>query len=92
MLPTNLLDSKIRKLKFEQIDINLKTRNAGDSFIDKISCLCHNINDRSLLYRKYNTYLMIPGLFLLILGLSLFANNIFIWFTGEASAILLILH
>ena len=31
---------------------------------------------------------MIPGLFLLILGLSLFAYNIFIWFTGEASAIL----
>ena len=29
-----LLDSKIRKLKFEQIDINLQTRNAGDSFVE----------------------------------------------------------
>ena len=84
-----LLDSKIRKLKFEQIDINLKTRNAGDSFIG-IRYPVYVITSMIglLLYRKYNTYLMIPGLFLLILGLSLFAYNIFIWFTGEASAIL----
>ena len=31
---------------------------------------------------------MIPGLFLLIIGISLFAYNIFIWFTGTATTIL----
>ena len=84
-----LLDSKIRKLKFEQIDINLQTRNAGDSFIGiryPIYVITSMIG--LLLYRKYSTYLMIPGLFLLIIGLSLFAYNIFIWFTGTAATIL----
>lgn len=84
-----LLDSKIRKLKFEQIDINLQTRNAGDSFIG-IRYPIYVITSMVglLLYRKYSTYLMIPGLFLLIIGLSLFAYNIFIWFTGTATTIL----
>ena len=84
-----LLDSKIRKLKFEQIDINLQTRNAGDSFIGiryPIYVITSMIG--LLLYRKYSTYLMIPGLFLLIIGISLFAYNIFIWFTGTATTIL----
>ena len=84
-----LLDSKIRKLKFEQIDINLQTRNAGDSFIGiryPIYVITSMIG--LLLYRKYSTYLMIPGLFLLILGLSLFVYNIFIWFTGTTETIL----
>ena len=82
-------NSKIRKLKFEQIDINLQTRNAGDSFIG-IRYPIYVITSMVglLLYRKYSTYLMIPGLFLLIIGISLFAYNIFIWFTGTATTIL----
>ena len=84
-----LLDCKLRKLKFSQINISLEARTSGKSFIGikyPIYVLTNMIG--LLIFRKHSSLLMTPGILLLFIGLLLFIYNIYIWLLGTASTVL----
>ena len=78
-----LLDAKLRNLKILEIDVKIKNRDAGKSFIGIIYPLNVITSMIALaIYRRTNTFLVFPGLAIILTGGILFLNDLFLWISG----------
>ena len=78
-----LLDAKLRNLKILEIDVKIKNRDAGKSFIG-IRYPLNVITSMIALaiYRRTNTFLIFPGLAIILAGGILFLNDLILWISG----------
>ncbi len=75
-----ILDTKLRDLTYSEVDVNIKNREAGKSFIG----IKYPFNVLSsmfllLLYRKTVKFLIIPGLVFLLFAFLFFVNDVSLW-------------
>ena len=78
-----LLDTKLRNLTIQEIDVHITKRTRGKSFIG----IKYPINVFASMfalyaYRKTTKLLIKPGFFVLISALFLLLNDIFLWIKG----------
>lgn len=78
-----LLDAKLRNLNILEIDVKIKNRDAGKSFIG-IRYPLNVITSMIALaiYRRTNTFLIFPGLAIILAGGILFLNDLILWIGG----------
>ena len=75
-----LLDAKLRNLKISEIDVNIKNRKAGKSFIGiryPLNVIASMI--ALTIYRRTNSFLIFPGLLTMLAGGLLFLNDLILW-------------
>ena len=78
-----LLDAKLRNLNIIEIDVKIKNRDAGKSFIGiryPINVITSMI--ALAIYRRTNTFLIFPGLAIILAGGILFLNDLVLWIGG----------
>ena len=75
-----ILDTKFRNLTYSEVDVNIKNREAGKSFIG-IKYPFNVLSSMFLLfvYRKTIKILIIPGLICLLFAFLFFVNDVFLW-------------
>tara|TARA_Y100001970_G_C14254711_1_gene874428 strand:+ start:4081 stop:4983 length:903 start_codon:yes stop_codon:yes gene_type:complete len=75
-----LLDAKLRDLKIDEVDINLKQRSEGKSFIGiKYPIIVFGNLIGLYIYKRTLQTLIIPGLIIFLTGFLLFVYNIALW-------------
>ena len=75
-----LLDTKLRDLKIDEVDINLKQRSEGKSFIGiKYPIIVFGNLIGLYIYKRTLQTLIIPGLIIFLTGLLIFIYNIALW-------------
>tara|TARA_Y100000389_G_C17471500_1_gene531731 strand:+ start:23473 stop:24381 length:909 start_codon:yes stop_codon:yes gene_type:complete len=84
-----LLDAKLRKLKISEVDIELKTRASGESFIGiKYPIIVISNLIALYVYKKTIRVLIAPGIISLLIGFTLLIYNVFLWVSGVKSQII----
>lgn len=75
-----ILDTKFRNLTYSEVDVNIKNREAGKSFIG-IKYPFNVLSSMFLLfvYRKTVKILIIPGLICLVFAFVFFVNDVSLW-------------
>jgi len=75
-----LLDAKLRDLKIDEVDINLKQRSEGKSFIGiKYPIIVFGNLIGLYIYKRTLQTLIIPGLIIFLTGFLIFIYNIALW-------------
>ena len=75
-----LLDAKLRNLKIDEVDINLKQRSEGKSFIGiKYPIIVFGNLIGLYIYKRTLQTLIIPGLIIFLIGFLIFIYNIALW-------------
>ena len=75
-----LLDAKLRNLKIDEVDINLKQRSEGKSFIGiKYPIIVFGNLIGLYIYKRTLQTLIIPGLIIFLIGFLIFVYNIALW-------------
>ena len=75
-----LLDAKLRDLKIDEVDINLKQRSEGKSFIGiKYPIIVFGNLIGLYIYKRTLQTLIIPGLITFLIGFLIFVYNIALW-------------
>jgi len=75
-----LLDAKLRNLKIDEVDINLKQRSEGKSFIGiKYPIIVFGNLIGLYIYKRTLQTLIIPGLIIFLTGFLIFIYNIALW-------------
>ena len=75
-----LLDAKLRNLKIDEVDINLKQRSEGKSFIGiKYPIIVFGNLIGLYIYKRTLQTLIIPGLIIFLIGFLIFVCNIALW-------------
>jgi len=75
-----LLDAKLRDLKIDEVDINLKQRSEGKSFIGiKYPIIVFGNLIGLYIYKRTLQTLIIPGLIIFLIGFLIFVYNIALW-------------
>ena len=75
-----LLDAKLRNLKIDEVDINLKQRSEGKSFIGiKYPIIVFGNLIGLYIYKRTLQTLIIPGLITFLIGFLIFVYNIALW-------------
>jgi len=84
-----LLDAKLRKLKISEVDIELKTRARGESFIGiKYPIIVISNLIALYVYKKTIRVLIAPGIITLLIGFTLLIYNVFLWASGVKSQVI----
>jgi glycosyltransferase involved in cell wall biosynthesis len=84
-----ILDTKLRGLDLMEIDVKIKNRKAGKSFIG----IRYPVNVISsmvalILFRKSNKLLIAPGIIILLSGVFVFINDLVLWIGGKEDKII----
>ena len=84
-----ILDTKLRGLNLMEIDVKIKNRKAGKSFIG----IRYPVNVISsmvalILFRKSNKLLIAPGIVILLSGVFVFINDLVLWMSGKEDKII----
>ena len=84
-----ILDTKLRGLDLMEIDVKIKNRKAGKSFIG----IRYPVNVISsmvalILFRKSNKLLIAPGIIILLSGVFVFINDLVLWMSGKEDKII----
>jgi glycosyltransferase involved in cell wall biosynthesis len=84
-----ILDTKLRGLDLMEIDVKIKNRKAGKSFIG----IRYPVNVISsmvalILFRKSNKLLIAPGIIILLSGVFVFINDLVLWMGGKEDKII----
>tara|TARA_B100000965_G_scaffold372742_1_gene362659 strand:- start:2331 stop:3239 length:909 start_codon:yes stop_codon:yes gene_type:complete len=84
-----LLDAKLRKLKISEVDIELKTRASGESFVGiKYPIIVISNLIALYVYKKTVRILIAPGIISLLIGFILLIYNIYLWASGIKTQII----
>jgi len=84
-----LLDAKLRNLKIGEVNIELKTRDTGESFIGiKYPIIVISNLIALYVYKKTVRVLVAPGIFSLLIGFLLLIYNIYLWLIGVKTQII----
>ena len=84
-----LLDAKLRNLKIGEVNIELTTRDSGESFIGiKYPIIVISNLIALYVYRKTVRVLVAPGIFSLLIGFLLLIYNIYLWLIGVKTQII----
>jgi len=78
-----ILDTKLRNLSFSQINVTIKNRSSGNSFVG-IKYPFNVLGSLVLLliFRKTKYVITIPGVIFLIFGVLLLLNDVYLWLFG----------
>ena len=84
-----ILDTKLRGLDLMEIDVRIKNRKAGKSFIG----IRYPVNVISsmvalILFRKSNKLLIAPGIIILLSGVFVLINDLVLWMGGKEDKII----
>lgn len=84
-----LLDAKLRNLKIGEVNIELTTRDSGESFIGiKYPIIVISNLIALYVYKKTVRVLVAPGIFSLLIGFLLLIYNIYLWLIGVKTQII----
>ncbi len=84
-----LLDAKLRNLKIGEVNIELTTRDSGESFIGiKYPIIVISNLIALYVYKKTVRVLIAPGIFSLLIGFLILIYNIYLWLIGVKTQII----
>ena len=84
-----ILDTKLRKLSYSQINVTIKNRASGNSFVGikyPFNVLASLV--LLLVYRKTKYVITVPGVIILTVGILLFINDIYLWLSGSEDKVI----